>query len=227
MRFLILIGLLVLAPSANAQEAVPAPPVPPSPSQEIIPMQPYFTGLAGAGNRQEMLPALDYWGVGTAIWGSPASTAPSTPASEASCTVAGRKCVAKTAFDQQKGLQSVSYAFAEGVTDRAERLSIFRDLDKVLVNAYGAPSHSLAPPEDVRGQDAFVQGIDNRYDLLWTGPQTNARLTLTPDELTIVFDASASSDAATRERDFRTFEKIVETLPPSHPLKAIGRKKGP
>jgi hypothetical protein len=228
MRSLILMGLLVFASSASAQKLVPPPPAPQSAGQELIQMQPFFTGLTGAANRQEMLPALDYWGVGTAIWGSAQSSAPSAPASGGGCSIAGRNCVLKTAYDQQKGLQSVTYAFADGVTDRAERLAIFSDLDKALVKAYGAASQSPASPENVRGQDAFVQGLENRYELRWTGPQTNVRLTMTPDELTIVYDAApAGYDAAKRESDFRTFERIVEKFPASHPLKAIGRKKEP
>lgn len=217
MRILIVIGLLLISVEASAQGAQSAKAS--ETAKEVIPLEPYFAGLIGAHNRNQALPALNYWGVGAATWGSrPAVDAKGTN----TCKIANQACVL-TARHGAAGLDNISYHFAQNVKDRAARLAIFRAIQEAMVDSYGAPSTSVSPPEDVRGKDAFVQSVETRYELVWHGPQTNAKLLLTADELSIDFSPSPKGNAAPIEHHFRAFERIVKDLPETHPLRSVGK----
>src|SRR6185436_20698120 len=71
-------------------------------------------------NAQQKLPALNYWGLGGLEWEStPAPSA--TAATAAKSNWAGLPCTRELRNDA-RGLAGVRYSFAQGVTDREERL---------------------------------------------------------------------------------------------------------
>src|SRR5437764_700656 len=75
-----------------------------------VPAAPYFAALTGLANQDRRLPALNYWGVGTAVWGLPRTQVNREPmlASNQSCQIAGRTCSVAMQYDQDQKLETVS-----------------------------------------------------------------------------------------------------------------------
>ena len=163
--------------------------------------------------------------------GAPAATAkgaapPPPPAPAAAprqdpeCIVGGLRCDSSVDFGPA-GLSKVQYRFATGVTDRRTELGMYRTLMSALQESYGNPSRHVRPQEEVRGEDAYVQGLDPRYEVQWSGRETNVALELSDRELAITFTPAVRSRAAVRERELNEFRQQVQPLPAGHTLKKM------
>jgi hypothetical protein len=195
----------------------------------------FFAATAAKDSKNTALPALTYWGVGGAAWGTPTvdleqvapAIAPSAAAPAAAganlnpgCVVGGLHCDGSVE-SKEGGLSKVQYRFAGGVTGRRARLGIYRTLMNVLTDAYGEPSRQSHPQEDVRGEDAYVQGLDPSYEAQWLGPETNVALQVSDGELSITLTPAARGRAAIRERELNEFRQQVQALPPSSGMRNL------
>ena len=175
-----------------------------------IPLEEYLALRSVEDNRGNVLPRLDHWGVRGWEWDAePAEPAP----------VAGPRdqmlgLVATQEFrtdPRSKKLTGLRFHFAAGVTNRAARLAAFQTLKGRLVETYHAPTKATKEDEIVRGQDAYVQGLDKEYRLEWHGPETVVCLCLSDATLFLEFRQAPNSRAAEmRARVQRAREK--ETL---------------
>jgi hypothetical protein len=98
---------------------------------------------------------------------------------------------------------------------------MYRALLGALQEAYGDPSRHLHPQENVRGEDAYLQGLDLRYEVQWSGPETNVALQLSDRELVITFTPAERGRAAIRERELNQFRQEIQALPAEHSLKKL------
>lgn len=190
---------------------------------EEIPLDVYQAAILGSANEAALLPSLDYWGIGSAAWGMPTSSdavaAAMSPTVE-SCTIGGQSCTVSHIV-RGTALIGVRYDFAAGVEDRTTRLERYRALRAALTSEYGTPSDTGNDEDTLRGEDAYVQGLDALYSVDWIGNGTNVSLVLTDELLFIELGATPGVENTSRAADWQAFTEIRDTLPSAHPLNRI------
>lgn len=171
------------------------------------------------------LAPLDYWGIDGVEWG----TEP--VAAQATRQLSGLTCrreLHRGASSQ--GLNQVTYHFASGITNRAERLRQFQQLKSELLKTYSQPTHRPKGDSIVRGQDAYVQGLDKEYRLEWHGPETILTLALSDASLSLQFRQAPTSRVGehrqnvkrAQEKQKRMAQQSSQTHPHAHRT-AIGQ----
>lgn len=178
-----------------------------------MPSDYYFARKLAECNERLELPSLSYWGVADIQWGM--SLVQAIEVRTASGTDKKQMKISENAIRNDKSsflgvpCQSTVYLsgnggivgngfrhdFASGVENRAARLAIYRKLKNQLIERYNAPTHNIAPDEVVRGEDAYVQGLDDKYHLEWHGSETVLSLRLSDKELVVEFKPSPKSRA--------------------------------
>ncbi len=204
-------------------------------SEPEIPSDIYFAGITASSSATASLPTLDYWGVQKVVWGASESelvkVAPGMAVSAklsnvkvANCQLGGLRCETKMEFDSKGKLSAIRKEFAQGHVDRHQRLGMYRVLLSTLTKKYSLPSRQMFPEEKVRGEDAYVQGLDEKYHVGWVGSETDVDLVLSDRELSVVFRPSEFSQATEHRKRMEQFEAIRKDLPANHPLNQIGRQ---
>ncbi|TBD34341.1 hypothetical protein [Rhizobium ruizarguesonis] len=225
---------LVLSSLSGAHLA--AQEAPQQSGSQPIEREAFFAAMAAKNSRNTLLPALTYWGVTGAAWGTPtadlervapAIVGPSVAAPAAAggttdlaCVVGGLHCDSSVE-SKDGGLSKVLYRFGGGITDRRTRLGMYRSLLSALEDAYGDPSRQPHPQEDVRANDAYVQGLDPRYEAQWLGPETNVTLQVSDGELSVTLTPAMRGRAPVRERELNEFRQQVQALPSGSSMKDL------
>ncbi len=154
---------------------------------------------------------------------SAAAVAAGQPTSALSkCAFAGLNCSLTLDFKKQpsapaapsvttlpqpsSGLSEVRRSFAQGIKDRSVRLGMYMRLKAEIERSYGSPTHNIAAEDQVRGQDAYVQGLDAKYQVEWRGRETVASLVLSDNELALSLRPAATSTAPRQQQLLRQFE---------------------
>lgn len=191
-----------------------------------IPYAVFQSALVGSRNESKLLPTLDYWGVGNLVWGMSSQSGEAVEALQESqsraCEIAGHSCRSEPRLQRQT-VSGVRYTFLDGQSGRAERLKVFQSLKRELISTYGPPSITDRDEEMVRGQDAFVQGLDHHYALEWLGVGTDVSLVMTSERLYIDLKPTPGAENTARAESWQQFKRLRKSLPKAHPLQNIGK----
>lgn len=222
---LALTSILLLGSTVLAHQTVPNNiEITPGSASTELPFEIYEAAIVGINNNRKLLPSLDYWGVYDVAWGDPSSKNDAVDKlatqNADECKIAELKC-SMSVLKNREQVSGVTYTFAESIIGRAERLVAYQSIKKSLLSAYGVPSISANDEELVRGEDAFVQGLDSKYELIWNGLGSNLRLLLTTNELLVTLKPASSQANKDRVQAWRKFETMRPNLSPQHPLNQL------
>ena len=193
---------ILIVVNAHSREAIDVP---------EIPYEQYIANRIFDKNRDKECPALNYWGDRGAEWGMTKSelqnsTSPLTKRGELKMfennirNLRGRfgnlSCEVEAVFDQEsKKMNKIRRYFAGGLSERSERLAVYKEIKRKLMASYNAPTHNIHPDEIFRGEDAYVQGLDETYHVEWHGPETIVSLKLSDTELVLEYRQAPMSKA--------------------------------
>ena len=142
-------------------------------------------------------PDLSYGGYGRVKWSSDLDSAKRNIDTTEMPSFPGRDAKGRLIMEERGGMEraivGVAFAFCDGVTNRSERLKVFQSLTRQLKQVYKAPTRVVKGEENVRGVDAYVQGLDKSYSKEWCGPKTVVVLSLSDKNLSVEYKQSNAS----------------------------------
>ena len=194
--------LILLVVNAHSREAIDIP---------QIPYEQYIADRISEKNRDKECPALNYWGARGVEWGMTKSdlqnsASPLTKQGELKIfennirnlrgNFGNLPCEVEAVFDRESNkLSKIRRYFAGGLSERPERLAVYKEIKRKLMANYNAPTHNIHPDEIFRGEDAYVQGLDETYHVEWHGPETIVSLKLSDTELVLEYRQAPTSKA--------------------------------
>lgn len=182
-----------------------------------IPYSLYHAFKIAEVNPYKVFPSLDYWGLAGAEWGmtrTELAAAASLLATKEHVELAGLPCRVETVFDSRTGgLTAIRKHFGDKLTTRFERVGQYHKIKKEVMENYHAPTDNIRPDEVYRGEDVYVQGLEQGYLVEWRGPETVVSLHLSDEILFLEYRQSSTSQAIAQRRKVEEARKFVEGLP--------------